>query len=200
MEAGLGVLRAGQSSAFLFEDTHLLPPEPGSLQGGDGLVAARHLWHFGYNPYVRVMFYAFFESDKELHRTLFYPKQGKNEFYQRLLKQCSNLGISEIGSGGGDSAEAAFEEELQKTDLVMDAIFGFSFEGEPRPPFDKVITALKQTKKPIVSVDIPSAWNVEKGDPEGKYFTPGGYLLNEAPVGQQSIIPSAAPFQMCLSR
>lgn len=105
------------------------------------------------------------------YRTLFYPKQGKNEFYQRLLKQCDNLGIPEIGPG--ESAEAAFEKELERTDLVMDAIFGFSFEGEPRPPFDTVIRALKSTKKPIVSVDIPSAWNVERGDPEGKYFTPG---------------------------
>jgi len=36
---------------------------PGN-QGGDGLVAARHLWHFGYEV------------------SLFYPKEGKNEFYQ----------------------------------------------------------------------------------------------------------------------
>lgn len=84
-----------------------------------------------------------------------------------------NLGISEIGAG--EEAEAAFEAELKKTDLVMDAIFGFSFEGEPRAPFDIVIEALKKTDKPILSVDIPSAWNVEKGDPDGKYFTPGTF-------------------------
>lgn len=32
--------------------------------GGDGLVAARHLWHYGYQP------------------TIFYPKRPKNELYQ----------------------------------------------------------------------------------------------------------------------
>jgi NAD(P)H-hydrate repair Nnr-like enzyme with NAD(P)H-hydrate epimerase domain len=32
--------------------------------GGDGLVAARHLWHYGYKP------------------TIYYPKQSKNELYQ----------------------------------------------------------------------------------------------------------------------
>lgn len=85
-----------------------------------------------------------------------------------------NLGISEIGAG--EEAEKVFERELEKTDLVMDAIFGFSFQGEPRPPFDVVIDALKKTKKPILSVDIPSAWNVEEGDPEGKYFTPGIFV------------------------
>jgi NAD(P)H-hydrate epimerase len=34
------------------------------LQGGDGLVAARHLWHYGYKP------------------TIYYPKQSKNDLYQ----------------------------------------------------------------------------------------------------------------------
>ena len=63
----------------------------------------------------------------------------------------------------------------------MDAIFGFSFKGEPREPFDTVIEALKETNKPIVSVDIPSAWDVEKGDPEAKYFTPSVLVSLTAP-------------------
>lgn len=63
----------------------------------------------------------------------------------------------------------------------MDAIFGFSFKGEPRAPFDTVIEALKKTDKPIVSLDIPSAWDVEKGDPEGKYFTPSVLVSLTAP-------------------
>ena len=35
-----------------------------TVSGGDGLVAARHLWHYGYRPMV------------------YYPKPGKNELYQ----------------------------------------------------------------------------------------------------------------------
>ena len=35
--------------------------------GGDGLVAARHLWHYGYKP------------------TIYYPKQSKNDLYQVCL-------------------------------------------------------------------------------------------------------------------
>ena len=35
--------------------------------GGDGLVAARHLWHYGYKPII------------------YYPKQGKNDLYQVSL-------------------------------------------------------------------------------------------------------------------
>lgn len=36
---------------------------PGN-NGGDGLVAARHLWHYGYKP------------------TVYYPKKPKNELYE----------------------------------------------------------------------------------------------------------------------
>jgi hypothetical protein len=39
-------------------------PQSNTPTGGDGLVAARHLAHFGYNP------------------SVYYPKQGKNELYQ----------------------------------------------------------------------------------------------------------------------
>lgn len=48
-------------------------------------------------------------------------------------------------------------------DLVLDGIFGFSFEGSIRAPFGEVIAALKQCRAPIVSIDIPSGWHVEKG-------------------------------------
>lgn len=43
-------------------------------------------------------------------------------------------------------------------DLVVDAIFGFSFKGTPRPPFDQILAALQiENHQPIlVSVDIPS--------------------------------------------
>ena len=47
---------------------------------------------------------------------------------------------------------------------MVDAIFGFSFHGTPRAPFDAVIASLNQTSLPIVSVDIPSGWDVELGD------------------------------------
>mmetsp|Transcript_38225 Transcript_38225/g.108030 ORF Transcript_38225/g.108030 Transcript_38225/m.108030 type:complete len:116 (+) Transcript_38225:271-618(+) len=49
----------------------------------------------------------------------------------------------------------------------MDAMFGFSFHGAPRPPFDGILAALGPEAKPppIVSVDIPSGWSVEEGPP-----------------------------------
>lgn len=115
-----------------------------------------------------------YRAEQKARRSLFYPKQGKNDFYQKLLKQCRNLKIAEISPD-------TFDDALGQTDIVMDAIFGFSFKGEPRAPFDRVIESLKKTDKPIVSVDIPSAWDVEEGDPENKYFTPSVLVSLTAP-------------------
>ena len=60
-----------------------------------------------------------------------------------------------------DSLRAA----LASSDVVLDAIFGFSFKPPVRAPFDEVLPLLTQSKLPIVSVDIPSGWDVERGRP-----------------------------------
>ncbi|KAF9161722.1 hypothetical protein DFQ26_004214 [Actinomortierella ambigua] len=109
---------------------------PGN-NGLDGLVAARHLSMFGYKPVV------------------YYPKRVDKPHNIGLMKQCQDLNIPFIEKP---------EDGLADADLIVDAIFGFSFTGEVRPPFGSVIEALKKTKLPIVSVDIPSAWDVEKGN------------------------------------
>lgn len=69
----------------------------------------------------------------------------------------------------------------------MDAIFGFSFHSQPRPPFDEPIRLFKETSIPIVSVDIPSGWNVETGNPDDSYFTPDVLVSLTAPkLGSKS--------------
>ena len=54
---------------------------------------------------------------------------------------------------------------LGSSDVILDAIFGFSFKPPVRAPFDEVLPLLTQSKLPIVSVDIPSGWDVEGGRP-----------------------------------
>ncbi len=54
--------------------------------------------------------------------------------------------------------------DLDKSyDLILDAIFGFSFKPPVRAPFDTLLPVLSRSKLPIVSIDIPSGWDVEKG-------------------------------------
>ncbi|KIO29816.1 hypothetical protein M407DRAFT_162462 [Tulasnella calospora MUT 4182] len=118
---------------------------PGN-QGGDGLVAARHLAMFGYEP------------------TVYMPKPGSKDIYQRLQQQCTNCAIPTI------STNEELKRQLlpDKSDCILDAIFGFSFKPPVRAPFDEVLPLLNNSKLPIVSVDIPSGWDVEKGPVELK--------------------------------
>lgn len=56
-----------------------------------------------------------------------------------------------------DGAELCPVAQMEaKYDLVVDALFGFSFKGSPRPPFDKALKILKESKVPICSIDVPS--------------------------------------------
>jgi hydroxyethylthiazole kinase-like uncharacterized protein yjeF len=110
---------------------------PGN-NGGDGLVASRHLSHFGYSP------------------VIFYPKQTPKQLFQNLVTQCKCLDIPFVDD---------IPEYLDKKfDLIVDGIFGFSFSGSIRPPFDIILKKLNASKLPIASIDVPSGWDVEKGN------------------------------------
>ncbi|KAI1112100.1 YjeF N-terminal domain-containing protein [Nemania sp. NC0429] len=141
---------------------HVHPPSRGGRilvacgpgnNGGDGLVAARHLRHYGYQP------------------SVYYPKRSKNELYQRLAKQLEDLQIAFVDD---------FTSAMKSADHVVDAVFGFSFSGEVREPFPAVIKALEETELPITSVDAPSSWDIETGPPQfglGSKFNPT-YLVS----------------------
>ncbi|KAI8813542.1 YjeF N-terminal domain-containing protein [Cladochytrium replicatum] len=126
---------------------------PGN-NGGDGLVAARHLKHFGYNP------------------SVFYPKRTDKQLYMNLVTQCRNLNIPFVDG---------VEDAVGGSDLVLEGIFGFSFSGEIRPPFGHVIKVLKESQKPIISIDIPSGWDVEKGNATGEGLEPDMLISLTAP-------------------
>ncbi|PIK60700.1 putative NAD(P)H-hydrate epimerase-like [Apostichopus japonicus] len=115
---------------------------PGN-NGGDGLVCARHLKLFGYQP------------------SIFYPKRPSKPLFQGLVTQCTSMNIPFI-------TELPSPETVSSTyGLVVDALFGFSFKGDVRAPFGEVLTTLKSLSVPICSIDVPSGWNVEKGNPDG---------------------------------
>jgi NAD(P)H-hydrate epimerase len=66
----------------------------------------------------------------------------------------------------------------------VDAIFGFSFSGEVREPFPKVIEAMETTSVPVLAVDAPSSWDIESGPPNsgpGKGFMPPALISLTAP-------------------
>lgn len=48
-------------------------------------------------------------------------------------------------------------------DVIVDAIFGFSFHGDLRAPFDTIVERMNASGLPCVAVDVPSGWHVEQG-------------------------------------
>ncbi|XP_023686200.1 NAD(P)H-hydrate epimerase [Paramormyrops kingsleyae] len=146
---------AGLSCATAVARTYpldsLVKPKPSVLvvcgpgnNGGDGLVCARHLKLFGYEP------------------SIIYPKRPNKPLFQNLVVQCEKMDIPFL-------SEMPSEAEMidEAYNLVVDAIFGFSFQGAVREPFNSILATLRKITVPIASVDIPSGWDVEKGSPDG---------------------------------
>jgi NAD(P)H-hydrate epimerase len=65
--------------------------------------------------------------------------------------------------GGSNLDENTLSTALAATDVVLDAIFGFSFKPPVRAPFDAALPLIARSRLPVVSVDIPSGWDVERG-------------------------------------
>lgn len=70
---------------------------------------------------------------------------------------------------------------LGSSDVVLDAIFGFSFQPPVRAPFDTALPLIARAGVPVVSVDIPSGWDVERGDAEGLGLRPDVLVSLTAP-------------------
>ena len=83
------------------------------------------------------------------------------------------------GSNGGDGRVAArvlreaghradeTTEELDGYDVVVDALFGTGFHGEPRPEAAELIERMNATPAPVVSVDLPSGVDASTGEVAG---------------------------------
>ena len=80
------------------------------------------------------------------------------------------------GANGGDGRIAAAKlgaevvevgAELPKAEVVIDAIFGTGFHGEPREDAARSIDAIGSAGVPVVSVDVPSGVNASTGEIAG---------------------------------
>jgi len=81
-----------------------------------------------------------------------------------LIKACSANGINIWTYKDDENLQKNFISILDKDyDMIVDGIFGFSFKGPLKPPYDKLFVDLKGIKTPIFSIDNPSGWEIEKG-------------------------------------
>jgi len=118
--------------------------------GGDGLVAARHLLQHGAR--VKVML-----SGEPADVT---GDAGINlEIWKRLGQRLYLM--------QDRNAIQLLQLALMQTDLVVDALFGTGFRGEIRDRARKVIEAVNESGKPVVAVDIPSGVEADTGAVRG---------------------------------
>jgi NAD(P)H-hydrate epimerase len=111
--------------------------------GGDGLVAARHLADTGYEVEVLLLWPA-----GELS-----PDASSNlERFEGTIREL-------------EPAEAA--GALERSGVVVDAIFGTGFEGAPRAPADAAIEAINGCGAPVVAADIASGVDASSGETAG---------------------------------
>jgi NAD(P)H-hydrate epimerase len=86
------------------------------------------------------------------------------------------------------------EKDLGDPDVLVDALFGTGFEGEPRPGAARLIEQMNDLGAPVLAVDLPSGVDASTGEVAGAavdadltvtfhgekvghYVTPGAYLV-----------------------
>jgi NAD(P)H-hydrate epimerase len=106
---------------------------PGN-NGGDGLVAATHLFGGDFIPTV-------------------YLTCSKEDVKTRELK----VALKKLLENGGSVKEVARASEVEfNVDIIVDALLGTGIMGEPREPFKSLIKGINDSKAFCLSVDVPS--------------------------------------------
>ena len=108
--------------------------------GGDGLVAARHLVNAG----KKVEVYIIGKTSK--------LKADPKINFNILKKMGIRVKKASEGIRGG-----------RREGIIIDALFGIGLKSEVREPYASVINLMNKSKKPILSVDVPSGLDADSG-------------------------------------
>jgi hydroxyethylthiazole kinase-like uncharacterized protein yjeF len=144
--AGLAVAR--WASAWAPHARHITVWAGPGNNGGDGLVAARHLHMAG-----RQVTVLLFANPEQLPADAAWA-----------LAQARQAGVS-ITQG----SQSAIENLCRETDLVVDALLGIGIKRPPRGDIARAIAVLSDPPIPVLSVDLPSGLNPDTGMPLGEH-------------------------------
>ncbi|TMK64175.1 MAG: NAD(P)H-hydrate epimerase [Actinobacteria bacterium] len=148
--AGRQVARAATAVAGGFSGRRAVVVCGKGNNGGDGLVAARHLRRWGIRTTVVMM-------------------QPPEAFGEPAATNFLRLGQTDVRVRPFSPDTLA--RELARSDVAVDAMFGTGFRGSPEGDWERAIAGLNDWGGPVVAVDIPSGVNGETGAVKGVAVT-----------------------------
>ena len=113
--------------------------------GGDGLVCARHLIQFADEITICLL---------NINGKLKTNEIKKNWNLIRGIKKIKKMEIFQ-----NKNFIKEFENEINKSDIIIDALFGTGLHGKLNNQVAFVINQINKSEKSIVAVDIPSGLN-----------------------------------------
>lgn len=161
--------------------------------GGDGYVIARHLHNSGVSVKVFVV--------ANISDIL---KEGDAAVNLQILLKMK-IPVQELPD---IAAVKNLAKELRGYDVIIDALFGTGLSGEVREPFRTLIDAVNDSRKPIISVDIPSGLDANTGAVLGAAVkatktvtfavSKKGFYLNEGPAhtGEVVVTDISIPWEL----
>lgn len=114
--------------------------------GGDGFVAARYLFIYGFN--VKVI--TFVEENRYTGNVL-----QNYKILKKLKIKIQKFNYNKL------------EREIKKYQVIVDAIFGIGLSRTVEGEFRKAVQLINNTKKVIISIDVPSGLNADTGEVMG---------------------------------
>ncbi|HET6781104.1 MAG TPA: NAD(P)H-hydrate dehydratase [bacterium] len=114
--------------------------------GGDGLVAARHLRR----------------ANVQVETILLSPESELSGNARRAFAEAQQDGVVIRAAGASDGGPI-----FAGADLIIDAIFGTGFKGPARGRAAELISSINHAGKPVLSVDIPSGVSSDTGSADG---------------------------------
>lgn len=129
--------------------------------GGDAFAVARHLFNKGAEVKV------FLLAEKS-------AITGDARINLNILEK-SGVDVKELANSPGTAASPDLKKlslerlssELSLADIIVDGIFGTGLKGGVKGLAAEVIGLINKSRKPVISIDIPSGLNGESGKVEG---------------------------------
>lgn len=118
--------------------------------GGDGLVAARHLRNWGLDT---VAWLVGARADS---------LSGDAAVNLQAARGCA-VPVFELADASDEGASEKLKRDLSRADLIVDALLGTGFRGELSGTLAHVTRLINDSQAPVVGVDIPSGVEVETG-------------------------------------